>query len=320
MHLIKEVSVNPENEYSQHSAGEIERLLAEAGPGYRGRRVSLSDPRRKALAEAARSAGIAAPQYLEQATRWIDRPAKLFEAGSYPDKGVEITDEHLKALAERFDLPVPVLIEHSNSPLHMGYLTQVEARGSELHGTVSLTEEANRLIESSGARSLSLGLASDLSEIREVSIVSNPRVASAQLFSGSIEFSGALIGGDERGDDPVWRSKFEALERSMRLAGAEQQVQQFVREGKLTPAQVEFACALLECEQTLDFGEEKRPVRTLLLALIERQPPLKLFGELAPEGEPSGRAPELGPDEAAFYRRYFPTLDLDEIAARRNRQ
>ncbi|RYG24586.1 hypothetical protein EON82_10240, partial [bacterium] len=88
---------------------------------------------------------------------WVQRRAKLFEAGEYPDKGILVTDEDLIALAEGFSRPVPVLIEHAQSPLELGFLTAVERSGKDLFGTVSLSQEADALVRKSGARGLSLG-------------------------------------------------------------------------------------------------------------------------------------------------------------------
>jgi hypothetical protein len=75
---------------------------------------------------------------------WIDRRAKLFEAGEYPDKGLTVTEEQLSLLASSFSAPVPVLVEHGESPLELGHLCQVEALGPELFGTIRLTPEAHR--------------------------------------------------------------------------------------------------------------------------------------------------------------------------------
>ena len=104
--------------------------------------------------QAFRQAGIEPPA----PETWIERRAKLFHTGDFPDKGVTITQETLGALVRSFSEPVPVLIEHAESPLELGFLTSVEAIGDELFGTISLTPEANALVERSGARGLSLGL------------------------------------------------------------------------------------------------------------------------------------------------------------------
>jgi hypothetical protein len=69
-----------------------------------------------------------------------------------------------------------VLIEHSDSPLELGFVTELRQQGKELYGTITLTQQADSLMIKSGASSLSIGLESDLSRIREVSVVRNPRV------------------------------------------------------------------------------------------------------------------------------------------------
>lgn len=221
---------------------------------------------------------------------WIERRAKLFEAGDYPDKGVSITPESLERIAREFSGPVPVLVEHSPSPLRIGELVRVEARGGELFGTLRLSREANALIERSGARALSLGLSPDLARIEEVSLVAHPRVPSARLF-GEASASGA--GSDDE-----------------RLA-------EHVRQGRLLPAQVPYARALLRCAGTVEFGAARSTVRALVLALLERQAPHALFAQTPLSAPSDSGESALPPEEAEFYRRHFPDLGLDEIARHR---
>jgi hypothetical protein len=231
----------------------------------------------------------------------------LFEAGVYPDKGVTVTADHLAALASTFGDPVPLLIEHSDSPLNMGYLTEVRSEGNELFGTVSLTPEANAMVESSGAKSLSLGLSPDLAAIREVSLVRNPRVDSARLFHGEVRFMGGLE------PDPACQAEW----RRLREARVGQEVEDLMRAGRLCPAQASFAKALLMSDDTIEFDGESQPIRHLVAAFLERQPRLPLFSERAPAPTSDHSPHLLLPEEAAFYRRHFPDISLDEIAKRR---
>lgn len=229
-------------------------------------------------------------KHIDSSEAMIERRAKLFQAGDYPDKGVTITPNHLDGLVRNFAAPVPVLIEHADSPLRMGRLTAVERVGDELFGTLALTPEADALVERSGARSLSIGLAPDLSEIREVSLVRHPRVSDARLFFV--------------GDAQARRE-------------AAQVVQRFVKAGRLVPAQVPYAEAILANEATLEFAGDRTTLRNLLIAMIERQPPHALFTDLAPAAAEAASAHLMLPEEAAFYRRHFPEVSLDEIARRR---
>lgn len=286
------------------------RAMAEAGPGFRRTRHALSPEQKAALLEQWPSEGEDPPQYLLDDAEWIDRPAKLFEAGEYPDKGVTVTPEDLQALNEGFDAPVPVLIEHAESPLQLGFLTDLDPRGSELFGTIALTKEANALVEQSEARGLSLGLSPDLRTIREVSLVRNPRVETARLFS-SVLFSGCLSDTEDEFGTPAH------LPTSTPVHSHQPQLREWLREGRIVPAQVPFVQALLRCGDTIEFEGSRKPLRQLLVAMVERQPPHALFSELAPVSNEEAAENLLLPEEAAFYRRHFPDVSLREIASRR---
>ena len=285
---------------------ELTQRAARVGPGYRGRREQASEDELRALQTAFRDAGADPPAFLDQDVKWVERRAKLFEAGDFPDKGVTITPAMLKALEKNFDLPVPILIEHAASPLELGYLIEVEALKDELFGTIALTPEADALVERSGAKSLSLGLTAELSEIREVSLVRNPRVPDAKLF-----FAGSLEGTAE------WQTRFEELEARVRCEAAERTAEALVREGRLSPAQLPFAVALLQSEDTVAFGRERKPVSRLFALFVEARPPGALFGELAPATLSDPSTMLMLPEEADFYKRYFPDVSLDQIAAKR---
>ena len=202
--------------------------------------------------------------------------------------------------------------------MELGYLTDVEARGDSLFGTISLTQEADSLVRRSGAKALSLGVSSDLREIREVSLVRHPRVPDAQLFCVTGWWEGA-----QPDDEGVWCRRCEELEAAHRRERSEARLADLVKAGRLVPAQVPFARAILGLEDTVEFGGSRRPIRELFIAVLERQPPLRLFGEIAPASNEVGDdgldkdAALLLPEEAAFYRRYFPDVRLDEIAQRK---
>lgn len=290
---------------------ELLRRAAEAGPGYHGRRFELSREQAVSLASELRACGEEVPPYLTGETKWIDRRAKLFEAGEYPDKGVTITVSDLRKLVEGFDMPVPVLIEHAETPLEIGFLTQVESQGGELFGNLALTEEANALVEKSDARALSLGLSKDLSQIREVSLVRKPRVKTAKMFADEICFWCEL----ESNDD--WKTRFQELSKKIERDYAAKKVDEWLEKGKLFPAQAEFATAILQAEQTIEFDGHSRPVHELLIAMIEKRPPHGLFSEIVPGSSPNANA-HFSPEEAEFYRKHFPDVSLEAIASRQN--
>lgn len=284
-------------------ATELLRTAASFGPGHRGNRQNASPKERAMLRDDLEALGLDPPQYLTEEQVWVDRSAKLFEAGSYPDKGIEVSTQDLERLTKNFDLPVPVLIEHGKSPLDIGYLTSVQVSGNDLIGTIALTKEANDLIDSSGAKALSLGLSADLLEIQEVSLVKNPRIRSAQIFTGEV-FT----------DTIDWKSAYDELLAKTRTGNVINELNRLVTDEKLVPAQIPFAEALLGINQSVQFNGESQPIATLVLALIESAPKVGLFRELAPSGPESS---PLHPDERAFYDRYFSGLSLEEIAKNR---
>lgn len=274
------------------------REAAAIGPGFHGQRKQATNTQRFELSEKLLELQIQAPPFLAQDHEWIDRQAKLFEAGDYPDKGITVTSETLNRLQEQFELPVPVLIEHSSSPLEIGYLTDVQARGDQLFGTVALTKEANDLIDKSGAHALSLGLSADLDEIIEVSLVKTPRVASARLFTGEVF-------------EEDWKARYSRLLQQVQSENVATLLQGFVQQGRLTPAQLPFARAIMQVRGTIQFDGESVPLAQIFRSFLENSAPLQLFGELAPVSQP---APvPMDDDHRAFYERYFPGLSLEEI-------
>lgn len=280
------------------------RSAASYGPGVLGERRSANASERAQLRDRLESLGLDPPIFLDKEQTWVDRRAKLFEVGEYKDKGVSVTVETLQLLVDTFDLPVPILIEHAKSPLQMGYLTHVQSEGDELFGTLSLTKEANDLVEMSGAHSLSLGLNSALTEIEEVSIVKNPRVPTARLFTGRVFAM-----------ETDWKAEYEALQGELSKQFTKRRIEELVAEGRVVPAQVPFANALLESSERVTFDGESVPVPSLLVSLLESGHRHSLFTEHAPAG--AGPSHQLPVEEQEFYDRYFSGLSLEDIARNR---
>lgn len=294
---------------TSQAALDAERMLAEAaalGPGYRGERYGIPDAER---VERAKDLMLcwdsevlgSPPEYLVQLSQgeiqqWLERRAKLFEIGEYEDKGLVVREEDLRRLADNFRFPVSVLIEHVESPLRLGYLTSVGALGPELFGTLALTPEANELLEKSGARSLSLSVSRALDQILEVSIVSHPRVETARLFCA--DFRSASSAAAQR--------EVARLQEQLREKETERLVDELVRIGQLPPSSRDPAVALL-----FSAGEE---MRCKVEAFMRSLPPAFLPGELVP----SSQCPaDVSAEDAEFYARAFPHLDLSEILKRR---
>jgi hypothetical protein len=117
----------------------------------------------------------------------VERECLLFEAGDYPDRGVRILPEDLRAIAANTPDPVPVKIEHlPETPFDgaLGVITRLRATGGQLWGTLRLSAEAWRFVQQAGARALSVALDVAGRRLIEVSFVRHPRVAGAQVFGG----------------------------------------------------------------------------------------------------------------------------------------
>jgi hypothetical protein len=287
---------------------EIRAEAASLGPGYRGNRADLSDEDRAQRARELLAIWVERqlgepPEYLVrlsegQLAQWVERRAKLFEIGEYEDKGLVVREEDLQRLAQNFEFPVNVLIEHVENPLRLGYLTSVEALGPELFGTLALTPEANRLLETSGAHALSLSVSRDLDRIYEVSVVGNPRVQSARLFCENFLDTAS----------PRRASKELELEKQLREREAREFVESLVRSGHVPPSAREAAIALL-------FSADDE-ARDKVVQFMESLPPIYFAGELVPGTR--GSFPAATPEEIEFYKRAFPDMAVEEILKRRS--
>lgn len=290
------------------SRDDLLRRAALAGPGYRGNRADVSMAERLRIASEFRRHGESPPEYLFQEVEWIDRTAKLFEAGDYRDKRVTATQSELNQMVENFDLPIPVLIEHAESPLQIGFVTEVRQEGDELFGRIALTKEADALMIQSGASSLSVGLERDLSRIREVSLVRYPRVESARVFHLVPVFEASFVDFDYQG-------AIDEKNRQIAFQRADRVAEKWINEGKVQPSTRDWVRSLLACDMATEAGT----VSDVFSKFIDSLPRSHRFAELAPADRSAMSKEEssrhlLLPEEAAFYRKHFPGLDLRAIA------
>lgn len=110
--------------------------------------------------------------------------ALLLKTGEYSDLGVSIGVDTLETLVRNF-LPVPVLLEHVETPFRLGEVLRVWREGDTLYGELSLYDEAQALLERWGLKSLSVGLTSGLTRLLEVSVTARPRVREARLLNSA---------------------------------------------------------------------------------------------------------------------------------------
>jgi len=338
------------------TVAQLGRAAAALGPGYRGQRVDLTTEQRRAAARRLISlyhkldvADDEIPDYLWDIAGlqpkmsavedgYIVREADVFQAGNYPDKGVSVTPEDLDRLAQTDEAPVRV--EHGD--IEIGKAYGFRRVGDWLKATIRVLPEAWALIERVGVKGVSVALSRDLSRILEISWVSRPRVAGAQLYSAGDAITLAIT---DRRDRPMGeennnaataapaaetiealKSQLEALQQTIarereereserRAFAAERariEVQTYVQAGKLPPACADTVAALLATDAHVRFGEDEKPVAALVRQLIDALP---TFGATAPvQGVQTADEPALSPEAERVWAKHFRDRDKTEFA------
>jgi hypothetical protein len=181
----------------------------------------------------------------------VRRPARLFVAGDYPDKGVTITADDLQKIVANFSAaknPVPVKTEHSDTPLDpLGEVVALYVDGEELYGVLVFSSGMDSHIRERGVEHLSIALIREEDgsfRLKETSLVFSPRVPTAGFLS---------------------RTKIATA------------LAQFAQAGKLTPAMYPHAERLLSAPRLVTFGDGcevdvAAEVEALLAALPVVQP------------------------------------------------
>jgi len=116
----------------------------------------------------------------------VTRRAKLFEAGSYPDRDIEVTEADMDTwvTAHASGPPIPVKLEHMSTVLDGALATAkgLFRKGKELFCDLDFTDAAWDLVKDT-AKALSVAIKRDKSGIAEVSLVREPRIADARVFA-----------------------------------------------------------------------------------------------------------------------------------------
>jgi hypothetical protein len=159
----------------------------------------------------------------------VRRPARLFVAGDYPDKGVTVTPDDLDKIVANFATaknPVPVKSEHRDSPLDpLGEVAALYRDGDELYGVLVFSPGMDAHIRERGVEHISIGLVRDGEAgfgLKEASLVFVPRVTGAGFLT---------------------------------TADVEAKLQKFSAAGKLTPAMRQSAARLLSDPQVVTFSD-----------------------------------------------------------------
>ena len=215
----------------------------------------------------------------------VERDARLLVAGSYPAKKLEVTEADLDALVANFSEPVPVKVEHIDSPLDpLGHVQAVWRDGAQLLGRVRFPATMAAFLSARGAEKLSVGLLKEPAwKLLEASLTLRPHVASATLLSETAEAPPAPNNGGA-GAEPSAREEAVMAElvelRAERLEG---QIAGLKAAGRLVPAAEPLARALLTAPAvvTLSEGKEPETLGQVFLRFLEAQPPVVQMGELA---------------------------------------
>ena len=202
-----------------------------------------------------------------------ERPARLLEAGEYPDKSLSLTESDLDGIVSRFTASLPVKVEHVDSPLDpLGRVQRVWREGNALLGTLAFPEDLAGFLRRRGAAKLSVGLSREPLALLEVSLVLKPRVASAALM------------GSEMGSDTL-NAEIVRLRAALTAREVEMQVASFKAQGRIVPASETAARALLASgEAKVLMGGGLEPIASVFRRFLESQPPVVLLGETAPAG------------------------------------
>jgi len=202
--------------------------------------------------------------------RRSERPARLLEAGSYPDKGLTLTEDDLDGIVARFAEGIPVKVEHRDSPLDpLGHVKRVWREGTALLGTLAFPDDLAAFLRRRGAAKLSVGLTRDPLALTEVSLVLKPRVASATLM--------------EQEDVSAEVARLRAALRDQAVSA---DIAAFKAQGRLVPASEDAARALLAAPEGATVTLTDRPDSPLSVAetfrrFLAAQPPVVTLGEVA---------------------------------------
>jgi hypothetical protein len=224
----------------------------------------------------------------------IERDARLFAAGDYPDRGVTFTEADLDKIIQNHK-PVPICLEHVEMPIELGWVGRIWRKGSELFGRLAFKPKAWELIASSGARRLSAAVKRDKSGLVEVSIVRQPRVENAVIFRADarsdLHFDFNLEKGEcfmPETEISQFSNRITELEAKLRAQTVDAQIASLKRDGRIVPASEPYARAIL-CtgdSQVVTFADgEEKPVAEAFLAFLEAQPKVIEFSELADGAE-----------------------------------
>jgi len=227
----------------------------------------------------------------------VERDAKIFEAGEYPDKEISVSEEDLDTIVSNF-AEIPVKVEHMDSPLDpLGTVKRIWRRGKELFARLAFPRDLAAFLERRGIKKLSVALHKDPLRLAEVSLVLSPRVPSAAMFGSSgaevpalapvpsPNFGRGASEGRGEGKLPNPQSEIRSQKSVPPTAGSRQR-----RENPKLREEVSKSMSASEIEQT----ERDAEIAELRFALRARDMEARLAdfkaqGKIVPASEPYAR-------------------------------
>lgn len=232
----------------------------------------------------------------------VEKDAKIFEAGDYPDKEITISEADLDEIIRNF-CEVPVKVEHTDSPLDpLGTVKRIWRRGRELFARLAFPRDMAAFLERRGIKKLSIALYRDPLRLAEVSLVVSPRVPTAAMFreSAADGVPGRLEVTHEMNDEKD--REIEELRFALRTKDVRAKLASLKEQGKIVPASEPYAREiLLRASEKIMFGEEETTIADVFERFIDAQPRVVVFGETAP-GIRSEETP-LSADEEELVRK-----------------
>ena len=238
----------------------------------------------------------------------VEKDAKIFEAGEYPDKGIKVSEEDLDTIVRNF-AEAPVKVEHTDSPLDpLGTVKRVWRQGRELFARLAFPSDMAAFLERRGVKKLSIALHKDPLRLAEVSLVLSPRVPTAAMFAedqiengrrderekGSeaspippispspMQYGGEVNEKMSQTRESESNKEIAELRFALRAKDVDVLLADLKSRGKLTPASEIYAREmLLKGDGKVTFGEGETTFAQLFECFMEAQPPVIVFGEVA---------------------------------------
>lgn len=220
----------------------------------------------------------------------VEKDAKIFEAGEYPDKEIVVSEADLDTIVGNF-VEAPVKVEHTDSPLDpLGTVKAIWREGRDLFARLAFPKDMAAFLDRRGVKKLSVALYKDPLRLAEVSLVMSPRVPSAAMFGEQSAVSHQQSANPQSREvvicemsDQEKDVQIRELRFALRALDVDAKLADMMAQGKLVPASEMYAREiLLQGDGKITFGEGEATIAQLFECFLNTQPKVITFGEMAP--------------------------------------